>query len=198
MTGLAAGFRDGLRALVRNPGFAIPAVLLVALGIGANTAIFSVVNGVLLRPLPYASPERLLWLCEESATFNHCTTAPPNAADWSEQSRVLEGVGVVRGWSYSYQRGERADNINVGIATPALFDVLGVAPQLGRWLQPQDQQGEGARVVVLSDTLWRADFAADPGVLGRTITLDGEPHQIVGVAPRGFTVPFTYASTARL
>lgn len=187
---MPADLRHALRVLARSPGFTAVAVLTLALGIGAETAIYSVVRGVLLRPLPFDEPEELLALCEthpEAEGF--CIASPPTVADWAEGSRTLEALGLGRGEFMLWKRPEGATSVNGGWATPGLFRALGVAPARGRLLEDGDLVVGAPRVAVLSHELWRDELGADPDALESLLDLDGVPHRVVGVLPPGFEVP---------
>jgi putative ABC transport system permease protein len=179
-----------LRSLARAPGFTAVAVLTLALGIGAVTAIYGVVRGVLLRPLPFDQPDELLTLCEtnpEVAGF--CIASPPTVADWAEQSETLEAIGLGRSEPMLWQRPEGSTGVSGGWATPGLFAALGVSPELGRLLAVEDLVPGAPRVVVLSHELWRDELGADPAVVGSLLDLDGVAHRVVGVLPDGLEVP---------
>ncbi|MGE3473425.1 MAG: ABC transporter permease, partial [Vicinamibacterales bacterium] len=173
---------QALRALVRRPLFALTAIALVALGAGANAAVFAVVRGVLLRPLPFAEPDRLV------AVWPQTFVANQDLAFWRAHVTSLEAVaGVAPGWlmALTDDDGEPL-RVTGARATDALFDLLGASAALGRPLAPGDGAAGRDRVAVLSDGLWRRRFAADPGVVGRRIRIDGVDHEVVGVMPSAF------------
>ncbi len=177
-----------LRALRKSPTFTTAAVATLALSIGATTAIFSAVNGILLRPLPFPSAGRLVVICEQHPSVDgFCIGSPPNAADWAAASHTLDGIGVARDWPFLAKDERGSETINGGIASADFFRVLGIQPALGRLIAPDDA-GAG-RVVVLSHALWRSRFGGDSALVGRTITLDNEPYTVVGVLPAGLVVP---------
>src|SRR5213078_2138811 len=184
--------RYGLRVLAKNSGFTAVAVITLALGIGANTAIFSVVNAALLRPLPYEDPSRLVyvWSAEKARGINESTVSIPDLQDWREQGRAF--VGMAGWWSgtYNLSGGNEAQQVDGWTVSPNFFHVLGARSQLGRTFALDEEQGTKDRVVVLSHSLWIGSFGGTQGVLGRTITLDGEPHTVVGVMPAEFSSPF--------
>jgi putative ABC transport system permease protein len=182
--------RQALRALARSPGFTAVAIMTLALGIGAETAIYSVVRGVLLRPLPFAEPEELLTICETNPQVaGYCIASPPTVADWAEQSETLEAIGLGRTWPMLWNRPEEARGVDGGLATPGLFRALGVQPALGRLLADDDLAAGAPRVVLVSHALWRDELGGRPEAVGALVTLDGEPHRVVGVLPAGFDVP---------
>jgi len=178
-----------LRALRRSPTFTLAAVATLALSIGATTAIFSAVNGILLRPLPFPDAGRLVVMCERhpSVPAGFCIGSPPNAADWAAASRTLDAVGVARDWPFLVRDESGSETLDGGVATADFFRVLGVQPGLGRLIAPGEEGG--ARVVVLSHALWRGRFGGDSSLVGKTITLDHEPYTVVGVLPAGVTIP---------
>jgi putative ABC transport system permease protein len=180
-----------LRSLRRNPVFTAVAILTLALGIGANTAIFSVVNGVLLRSLPFPRADRIVFLCEvrpDEARSCH-TASPPNVADWADQSGSFEALGVFRWWPFMLGTPEGNRSVAATIATPGLMDVLGFQPVLGRLLQPEDQAEGRRNVVVLTYDFWQSRFGGDPGIVGTTLDLDGAPFEVVGILQEGNEPP---------
>jgi predicted permease len=181
---LVQDLRYGLWMLRRNPGFSFVAVLTLALGIGANTAIFSVVNAVLLKPLPYPDPQRLVWVSEtlQGEELN-------SAADYihfQEQSKTFDHLASFISWqTYLTGRGEpeRLDSVMV---TATLFPALGVAPQLGRAFTPEEDRPGGAPVVILSHAFWQRRFGGAPSIIGQSLTLNGIDRQVIGVMSPGF------------
>jgi putative ABC transport system permease protein len=192
MQTLLQDLRYGLRMLAKDSGFTIFAVITLALGIGANTAIFSVVNAALLRPLPYEDPNRLVyvWSAEKARGINQSTVSIPDLHDWREQNRVFESMAGWWSGSYNLSGGDEPQQVGGWTVSPNFFDVLGARSELGRTFARDEEQGAKDRVVVLSHSLWIGSFGGDPSVLGRTITLDGEPHTVVGVMPAEFSSPF--------
>jgi predicted permease len=185
--------RYSCRTLLREPGFTAVALLTVALGIGANTAIFSIVNGVLLRPLPYAEPERLVALREVLPAFAQSYPTLPASAwhftQWQQRATSFERLAAIDPGSMTLTGSGEPEHVDSMRASASLFDMLGVRPALGRAFVPgEDQQGK-ERVAVLSDSLWRRRFHADPAILGRTIQLESQPFTVVGVLPRWFQFP---------
>ncbi|HEV2842283.1 MAG TPA: ABC transporter permease [Chthoniobacterales bacterium] len=182
--------RYGLRMLVRNPGFTIVAVVALALGIGANSAIFSVVNTVLLKPLPYKNPDALVMVWDEQAHlgFPKDTPSPANFLDWREQNTVFEGMAAINERSFNLTGAgepERLDGLRV---SANLFSLLGVEPQLGRVFTAEEDK-PGSRVVILSHSMWQRRFGGDATIIGRALSLHGEPYTVVGVMPRAFQFP---------
>ena len=190
MQSIVQDFVFGVRVLRRNPGFTAVAVLTLALGIGANTAIFSVVNGILLRPLPYPDPDRLVTLSESNTTGpRYGTASPPNVEDWSERSRSMEVLGLGRGWSFILREEDGVDGVSSGLATPGLFRVFGFTPQLGRLFVEDDLPPGDNRVVVLSHTMWQTKFGGDPDIVGTALPLVEGNYTVIGVLPPSAEVP---------
>ena len=180
--------RYALRTLRRQPAFAAVAILTLALGIGANSAIFALVDGVLLRPLPFGQPDRLVMVSERSATAERGDVSPLNLLDWNRRSRafdVIAGYAPYVGGMVMTGADGLAENVSRQWVTAGFFDVLGVQPVAGRTFLLEDDT-RGANVVVLSERFWRARFQADPTVVGRSVRLDGEAFTVVGVVPSTF------------
>jgi putative ABC transport system permease protein len=183
--------RYGIRMLAKNPGFALIAVLTLALGIGANTAIFSVVNAVLLESLPYKDPGKLVfvWSTMVSRGINLSGSSAPDFREWRSRNRVFSGMSASNYLDVDLAApGERPARLKAVAMTPGMFSLLGVDPALGRGFLPEEEQWGRHRVAILSYALWQSKFAEDNNILGRTIHLDGEDYSIVGVMPRG--MPF--------
>ena len=178
--------RFGLRMLRKSPGFTLAAVLTLALGIGANTAIFSVVNGVLLRPLPYADPDQLLLLWEGTPQFPDGSLSFPNFRDYRERNRSFSAVAGFRAEERDLTGVVNPERLTARMASASLLPTLGVAPALGRNFLPEEDRKGGAPVVMLEHGFWVRRFGKDPSVVGRTLTLDGTPHTVVGVLPESF------------
>ena len=190
LSDLAQDLRYGLRMLVRNPGFTIIATLALALGIGANSAIFSVVNTVLLRPLPYKNPDNLVMVWEEVTHlgFPKNTPSPANFIDWRDQSTVFEGMAAMAERSFNLTGMGEPERFDGRRVSANLFTLLGVQPQLGRAFRPEEDK-PGSRVVVLSYGFWQRRFGSDPRIIGQSLSLNGEGYTIVGVMPRSFQFP---------
>ena len=191
---LAADTRYALRTLRRAPVLATAAILTLALGVGANTTIFSAVNAVILQPLPFAQPERLVMLWEENPEkgWHQQLVAPANALDWKDQVRAFRDVALYMDGAHATLTREGAPQIlKATYVTGNFFDLLGVRAQLGRSLLPNETWSSTglAHTIVISDRFWRQRFAADPRIVGRTVRIDGQPNEIVGVAPAGFSFP---------
>lgn len=185
--------RHACRSLIREPGFTAVAVLTVAIGIGANTAIFSIVNGVLLRPLPFSNPERLVVLREVIPAFAQTYPTLPASAwhftQWQQRAKSLEGVAAIQTGSVALTGSGEPERIDSMRVSSRMFDVLGVSPALGRAFLPGEDQVGKQPVAILSDGLWRRRFHADTAILGRTIELDSRPFTVVGVLPQRFQFP---------
>src|ERR1700682_2062947 len=182
-----SSLKPTLRQVKRNPGFFAVAVAALALGIGANTAIFSAVEDVLLRALPYAQPERLVMVWEDASFigFAHNTPAPANYVDWKAQNQVFTDMMAARYVNAALTGDQAPEQVLGRGVTPNFFDVLGVQPAIGRPFTAQEDAAK-SRVVVLRHELWQRRYAGDPGIIGRAILMDGEPVTVVGVMPRGF------------
>ena len=183
-----------LRMLGKNPGFTVIAILTLALGIGANSAIFSVVNAVLLRPLPYRDPLRLLYLSQSDTRTqtNGIFMSYPKYTQLAEQSRTMESAGAYFGLTMNYVTSREPEALNGARATGNFFEVLGVRPALGRAFLAEEQQPGAADVAILSDGFWHSHFAGDEHAVGRTIVLDGKPAMIIGVLPASFRFPLQF------
>ncbi|MFC1660983.1 ABC transporter permease [Gemmatimonadota bacterium] len=179
------------RSLARRPAFSALAILTLALGIGANTAIFSVIEGSLLRPLPYADTDRLVWLSDGHENFGGAGVdqSVPNLMDLRAESRLLASSAIYTDGNSNIATAESPERVRVLRTSSEMLSVLGVTPPLGRDLLPEDDLAGAPFVAVLTDELWRRWFGADPGIVGRTITVDAAPVQVVGVAPPSFTFP---------
>jgi predicted permease len=185
---MLSDIRYALRALRRSPAFALAAVLTLALGIGANSAIFSVVNSVLLRPLPYAAPERLVMVWGRYPQFGRTSTSIPDFRDWRDQTTgTFAAMAARRGAAFVLTGMGEAEQITGDRVTANFFQTLGVRAARGRTFLPEEERvGGDDDVVVLSDGFWRRRFGADPAVVGRAIQLGGRPYTVVGIAPKDF------------
>ena len=179
----------GLRMLRKSPGFTAVAVITLALGIGANTAIFTVINAVMLRPLPFADPDRLVRIWESNPGRGWPTfgASHPNYLDWAAQTRTFGHMAATTGVSFTLTDGGGAERVVALAVTHGFAPVLGVTPVLGRNFQAdEDRPGGNVRVVLLTYPYWQRRFAGDPGVLGRTVVLNTQPYTIIGVLPEHF------------
>ncbi len=178
--------------LLKQPGFTLVALITLALGIGANTAIFSVVNGVLLRPLPFKDSERLVMVWNkgaEAAGGDRTPLAVADLLDWRDQNKSFESIGAFQYSLLNYTGADVPEQVPAVNATANFLTVLGVGVQLGRDFLASDEQVGSPRVVLLSDQFWRSHFGADTGVVGRSMTLNGESTTIIGVMPSHFNFP---------
>jgi putative ABC transport system permease protein len=182
--------RFGIRMLLKHKGFTVVATLTLALGVGANTAIFSVVNTVLLRPLPFHEADRLMMLGAVDVRKNGglSSISYPNFVDWRAQSGSFERLAAFRVRNFTFTGSDEPARLNGVVASAELFTLLGVAPTLGRSFRTEEDNA-GASVVIISHGLWRSRFNSDPQLIGRNITLDNRSHTVVGVAPAGFQFP---------
>ena len=176
------------RILQKNPGFTAVAIVALALGIGANTAIFSVIHAVLLRPLPYADPAAIVEI-NESAQGRATTVSPPNFLDWKAQNRTLSGIAAYQDSTMTLGGGSVAERLDAGFVGADVFAVLGVSPFMGRGFLASEERQGGPLVVVLGHGMWQRRFGADPQMVGRTLKFEGRDYQVIGVMPRGFTFP---------
>ena len=181
--------RYGIRMLAKSPSVSVVATIALALGIGANTAIFSVVNAVLLRPLPFPNSDALMSVFETDAVRGNITYSYPNFFDLRDQNHVFEHVAAFHDSDFILTNRGEPVRLEGGVVTADLFSVLGTAPMLGRTFAPEEDKPNTTRVVVLSERLFAGRFNSDRSVLNQTITLNGQPFTIIGVMPRGFEFP---------
>jgi putative ABC transport system permease protein len=181
--------RFALRSLRRSPAFTVVAVLCLALGIGANAAVFSVLNAVLLRPLPYPEPDRVVRIYETMESFGQGSVSLPNYRDWVEQSTGFSQLAFWANSSRNLVGSGGAERIMTVETTPNLFALLGVPPLRGRAFDPAQDDPRKARIAVVSEAFWRSRFGADPALVGRPVQLDGAPYTVVGIMPEGFDFP---------
>jgi putative ABC transport system permease protein len=184
----------GMRVLRKNPGFAAAAMLVLALGIGANTAIFSVVNAVLLRPLPLPEPERLMlvWHVPPAKSFPGVTrfsVSPANYLDWQKQNHVFEKMAAFGRPSMNLTGGEQPESLTAGAATADFFGLMKATPILGRTFAAEEDQPGHDKVVVLSNAFWQSHFGSNRNALGQKLTLDGDAYMVIGVMPPTFDFP---------
>ncbi|MBA2242140.1 MAG: ABC transporter permease [Chthoniobacterales bacterium] len=180
--------RYGMRSLLKKPGFTLTAVIALALGIGANTAIFSVINGVLLRSLSYADPEKLVMVWEHNLQENdrQNVVSPGNFLDWSSQSKSFEQMAAFVSRPTNLTGGREPEEIRVQLVSQGFFPALGVQPMLGRAFTPEEDRIGNDLVVILSHALWQNRFGASPQILGQTVTMNGRQRTVIGVMPPGF------------
>lgn len=195
MRGTANDLRYAIRSLRKSPSFSIVTILTLALGVGVNVAIFSIVDAVVLRPLPYRDADRLISIWEARGPAR-MSVAPANLADY-RQARSFSGLAGLAARSRNLTTTDRPETLQGEEVTANYFSVLGVTPALGRGFTEDDTTEHSARVVVISDGLWRARFGADPAIVDRSIDLDGEPYQVIGVMPPAFRGIFDIVSADR-
>jgi predicted permease len=190
MHALAQNLRYAFRILSKSPGFTLVVVLTLALGIGANTAIFSVVYSALLRPLPYREPARLFFLGETRSQYadsvDGANTSYPDYLDWKHTAKSIQTFAAYSGDAFTLVTKGEPKNTFAAQVTPSFFSTLGVKPALGRDFLDGEMQSDGPHVAILSDAFWRSEFGADPNIVGHVIRLDGNPATIIGVLPRSF------------
>jgi putative ABC transport system permease protein len=194
MNGFLQDMRYALRQLRKGPGFTAVAVITLALGIGANTAIFSVVNGVLLRPLPFKDAERLVrvWHVPPAKSFPGISTFAVSAAnylDWEKQNQVFERMAIYTYQGLTLTGGDKPEQVDTCAASSGFFETLGVAPMLGRVYSPDEDQQGRSNVVVLSYRFWQEHFGSNRDIVGRNITMDGQQFLVAGVMPAAFRFP---------
>ncbi|HYN06503.1 MAG TPA: ABC transporter permease [Vicinamibacterales bacterium] len=181
--------RYALRMLRRAPAFTAAAVLTVALGVGATTTVFSVVYGLLVKPLPYPAADRLVMVWQDMRARGGPATewaTPGNFVDWQADTSLFSSMASIRGWRPTLTGMGDPESFTGELVTQRYFEVLGIRPAIGRTFTANEMLPTGPRVVILSDAIWRRRFGGDPGVLGRRVVLGSEPHEIVGVMPAGF------------
>jgi predicted permease len=193
---LLQDLRYAARMLRKNPGFTLIAVLTLALGIGANTALFSVVNGVLLNPLPYPHPEQLVTLHESKPNFDRGSISYPNFRDWQKNNRTFASMAIARGYGYSLTGLGDAEQVRARFISSDFFPLLGVNPVLGRNFSPGEDEIGAAPIAMISAGLWKRKFASSPAALGKALTLDGKDYTIVGVTPQNFDLFLTNSNLA--
>jgi len=190
MDNLLKDIRYALRTLRKSPGFTIAAILTLALGIGSNTARFSVIPAVLLRPLPFPEPDRIMQVASTTQIRKFSSESYPDFFDYRQRNRSFAYLSAYHSTSKTLTGIGEAQHIEANVVTPGFFEALGVQPTLGRTFRPEEEK-PGNRVAILSDSMWRNVFHGDPAILGKPIILDGKPHTVVGVMPEGFQFPIT-------
>jgi predicted permease len=188
METLIKDLRYGFRSLVKRPGFSAIAIITLAVGIGANTAIFSVVNTVLLQPLPFVEPDRLVMVWEDAsfAGFPRNTPAPANYADIKAQNQVFEDIAATDMRSMNLTGDGEPQRLEAIGVTASFFPLLGVKPALGRWFTAEEDKPEANKVVMINYALWKQRYGGEQNIIGRDLLLNGEKHTVVGVMPAGF------------
>jgi predicted permease len=190
--------RFGARVLAKSPGFAAVAILTLALGIGANTALFSIVNGVLLNPLPYPEPDRLVTLHESKPNFASGSISFPNFLDWQRENHSFSEMAIARPSGYTLTGQGESEQINAEFISADFFTVLGVKPVLGRMFLPGEDRVGAPPIVLISEGFWKRKFASSPEVLGKSVALNGKDYTIVGVVPESFNLSLLNFSATEL
>src|SRR5262245_34857988 len=190
MDGLVRDVRHACRNLLRSPGFAAVTILTLALGVGANTAIFSVVNAVILRPLAYPQPDRLVYISSQFPRqgFDQFWLSPPEFIEFQERARAFSGVGAFVSQQANLTAPDRPRRVVAVFASQELFRVLGVAPLVGRTFEINETRPNGANVVVLSYEVWKSSFGGNPSVVDSQVEINGIPRTVVGIMPPHFDV----------
>ena len=186
MSRIVQDFRHALRSTLRSPLVSILAIVAFALGIGVTTTVFSIFYGVLMKPLPYPEPEQLVMVYDTQPACNSCPASFPKYHDWKSRNQVFSAMAGMTGAGFVMSGQGDPTQVIGQRATSTLLDVFRVQPALGRWFSEAEDQPGARKVVVISHGFWTRTFSADPSVLGRTITLDGEPYEIIGVMPQTF------------
>src|SRR3954470_829435 len=185
-------FRYAFRQLIKSPSFTATAIIALALGIGATTAMFAVIYAFLLRPLPYANPDQLVMLQSRGTrTGNDLGVNYLDFVDWQKQNRSFSDIAFFNlRWNGNLESpGGMTETLKTSFTTANLFSLLGVQPILGRDLSRADDERKAARVMLISERLWKKSFGGDPNIVGRDIRLDGTPRTVVGVMPANFRFP---------
>lgn len=185
LTNLLRDVRIAVRGLVKSPGFSFIAVLILAVAIGANTAIFSIVNATILRDLPYPQSDRLVGVWEANQSWRFMSISYPNFKDWQERQTTFEGMAICASRAGVFEIGNRSERLSVNFVTGQFFDILRVEPQVGRKMTLDDDRRGAAPVAWISDELWHEHFSADPEVVGEAFVLDGRSYTVAGVLPAG-------------
>ena len=192
METLLREIRHGIRSLIKRPGFTIVALIALALGIGANTAIFSLVNGVLLRPLPFAEPDRLVWMWGNIRNGgNRASVSPPDFLDYRNENKTFEefAASFTMPLPLNLTGSGEPERLSAAGITGNYFQALGAKPLLGRTFVLENEKPGNDQVVVLSYALWQKRFGGDPAIVGKTIALDGKAREVIGVMPQHFNFP---------
>ncbi|MEO8032778.1 MAG: ABC transporter permease [Gemmatimonadota bacterium] len=188
--------RYALRQLRRSPGFAVVAVVTLALGIGANTTIFSVLRGILLRPLPYAEPDRSVMISSHLNGKDNQWVSPAEFADYQAQSSLFSSVAIFDEGAFTLAGDHDAESLRGGLVSANLFATVGTAPILGRVFTAEEDQAGGPRLVVIGEGIWRRRYSGDAAIIGKPIQIDAQPYTVVGVMPEAFRLPIDFAVTA--
>ena len=186
MQTLFQDLRYAIRLLLRSPAFGVTAILILALSIGANAAVFSAVKGMLIAPLPYPEPDRLVRIFEENPTTPHFPMAPADFRDYRSELRTFEGIAAYLRHDLQLVEGDRPEQLRGMQVTAGFFKTVGIAPILGREFEPGEEVAVDGDGVVLSHELWMRRFRGDPAIVGRPLRLSGRVFRVIGVLPAGF------------
>jgi len=197
MGALVQDIRYGIRMLTKNPGYTLIAVLTLALGIGANTALFSVVNCVILNPLPFPQPDQLVMLYENSPAFDKSSISYPNLKDWQQTNSTFAEIAGYRSDNFSVTGSGEAERVRVGMVSANFFPILGVRPLLGRSFGPDDDRRSAAPVTLISAGLWQRKFGSVPDIVGKHMTMNGKDYTVIGVIPASFHLQTNNFDTAK-
>ena len=179
--------RYAIRQLAKSPGFAVIAILTLSLGIGANTAIFSVVNAVLLNPLPYPQPDRIVALFHDKANFRTGSISYPNFEDWRRENQSFSSMAAYREMGGVTLSGDGEPEVVIGqMVSAGFFEILGVKPVLGRTFSSDEDRLGANPTVMISEGLWKRKFGSDPQLLGKTVILEGQGRTVIGIIPASF------------
>jgi predicted permease len=191
MESLIQDLKYAVRVLAKSPGFVVIAVLTLALGIGANTALFSVVNGVLLRPLPFPRPNELVVVSEKTANFDSSSISYPNFQDWQRSNSSFASLAAYRNDDFSITGSGEAERVRVGMVSAGFFETLGVNPTRGRLFTAEEDRKGIAPVALISAGLWQRKFGSAPDIVGKRITMNGDSYTVIGVIPASFHLEST-------
>src|SRR5437764_3666738 len=186
METLAKDLRYAVRMLIKGRTATAIALLALTLGIGANTAIFSVINAVLIKPLPYPHPEQLVRVYEKSPQFEQMSVSYPNFVDWQRQSQAFARMAVYRHQQFNITGGQEPERVNGRLISADFFSTLGVQPFLGRDLRREDDRPGAGPVALLSHAFWQRRFGGDPNILDKSLTISGKDYTVIGVLPASF------------
>jgi len=197
MNGFLQDLRYALRQFVKTPGLTLVVVITIALGVGANTALFSVVNGVLLNPLPYPQPDQLVTLHESKPNFESGSISFPNFRDWRKDNHTFSAMAISRGYAFSLTGAGDAVQLNGEFVASDFFSILGAKPLLGRTFAPGEDEIGATPIAVIGEGLWQRKFGSAADIVGKSMTLDGRGYTIIGVIPASFYLPMGGSSTQR-
>src|ERR1041384_1029848 len=189
MPSLRQDLKYGIRVLFKKPSFTAVVVLTLALSISATTVVFSVVNALLLRSLPYSNPDQLVNVWSVFKANNKAYASAGNFREWKERNTSFQNLAAYDLVKLNLTGGDRPESVDVSLVPANLFPLLGVQPVRGRGFQAEEEQAGNNRVAIISDGLWQRRFGADPGALGKTLLLDGDSYSVVGIMPPGFSFP---------